>query len=303
VSRLFSVVTSIMVLSLSFTLHSQVDRAGTIIKINGNEIIVRNENPAEPFVMGETLHLLTGDKSVILQVTFPMQSSVKCRIISGSVGSLKIGTLVYSGGMPKNKIKDIFKATKRSNDIVMNIDDFETFLGLTKGDTLEKAESILGKPSKIVKSEKTKNSSGYYLGMPLKIEKDKSKDSIDYYWGDEIEKDCNIRFFSKDIHNHIIYSITINSNKYNKKYERSFYKSTTQQGSVHYLRSKGLNDTALDLFGLSWMQIDLIFGNPVERYFINDTRKHTYITSSDYSVVFCFDERENKLYEIIVRFD
>ena len=96
---------SIFVLSLSFALNSQVNRSGTIIKINGKEITVRNENPQNPFEMGEKLRPLTGDKSFVLQVTFAMQASAKCKLISGSMGSLKLGSLVYSGGIKSDLIK------------------------------------------------------------------------------------------------------------------------------------------------------------------------------------------------------
>lgn len=57
---------SLIFFFLSFSLNSQVDRAGIVTKISGAEITVRNENPDAPFVMGETLRLLTGDKSVLL---------------------------------------------------------------------------------------------------------------------------------------------------------------------------------------------------------------------------------------------
>lgn len=98
------IIISLFVLSLSFSLNSQVDRAGIITKISGGEIIVRNENPDAPFVMGETLRLLTGDKEVLLQVTFAMQASAKCKLISGSIGKLKINSVVYSGGIKSDII-------------------------------------------------------------------------------------------------------------------------------------------------------------------------------------------------------
>ncbi|HOF34707.1 MAG TPA: lectin-like protein [Spirochaetota bacterium] len=105
------VITSILFLTLTFSLNSQVDRAGIITKISGSEITVRNENPDAPFVMGETLHLLTGDKSVLLQVTFAMQTSAKCKIVSGSIGKLKINLVVYSGGI-KSDITKTEKTTE-----------------------------------------------------------------------------------------------------------------------------------------------------------------------------------------------
>lgn len=90
-----------------FTAAAQTDRAGTITKISRTEVIVKNEDPSAPFMVGERLKLLTGDKSLVLEVIFPFQTSSRCRVIAGSVNSLKIGAIVYSGGLPdKNSNKD-----------------------------------------------------------------------------------------------------------------------------------------------------------------------------------------------------
>ena len=79
---------------------AQTDPAGTIVSVKGPEIQVRNENADAPFMAGERLHLLTGDKSIVLEVTFPMQTVAKCRLVSGSAAKLRAGMIVYSGGLP-----------------------------------------------------------------------------------------------------------------------------------------------------------------------------------------------------------
>ena len=282
------IITGIFILSLSLALKSQVDRAGTVIKISGGEITVRNENPAEPFVMGETLRLLTGDKSVALQVTFAMQSSAKCKLISGSIGNLKIGSLVYSGGMPENSGDSEVKALERTNVKSMKIDDFQTFLGLTNGDTMEKAVQILGKPSKIEKG-------------------DGSEYSYDYFdWGDVIEEKCSISIYSSDYSKDHRKIDRIYLSSYDWKYDNNKFKynflDTINQGTVHFLRSKGRKDAALDLFGLSPQDIAKIFGNP-ERISKDDDNKYYsywYKTSSEKTVSFNFYTDEDKLYTINV---
>jgi len=104
------IITGLFILSFSFMLNSQTKKAGTIIKISGSEITVKNENAQKPFQMGENLRLLTGDKSVVLQVIFAMQTSAKCKIISGSIASLRINALVYTGGINSESVKTEIKA-------------------------------------------------------------------------------------------------------------------------------------------------------------------------------------------------
>jgi oligogalacturonide transport system substrate-binding protein len=96
---------SLAVLFFSVFLFAQSNRGGTISQIKSGEIIVRNENPDSPFQMGEKLRLLSGDRNVVLEVTFPMQTSARCKIISGSFSRLKIGAIVYSGGALKTSGK------------------------------------------------------------------------------------------------------------------------------------------------------------------------------------------------------
>ena len=282
--RVINILMSLYVFFLSFSLNSQVDHAGTVIKIKGGEITVRNENPDAPFVMGETLRLLTGDKSVLLQVTFAMQTSAKCKLVTGSIRKLKIGSLVYSGGIPENSAKNTANMDVNSNVKSMKIDDFETFLGLTQGDTMDKAVQILGKPTEIAKEDK------------LDI-------TIDYFWNNE--ENCYITVYSQSYrgkHN-IIGSISISSSfyKFDQNINKSFYIDTTNQGTVHYLHSRGVKDSALDLFGVSAQDIINIFGDTKETTLSNDnTFKYTYKTSNGRKVIFSFYTSEDKLESITV---
>jgi len=277
---------SLIFISLSFSLNSQVNRAGTIIKISGNEIIVRNNNSSNPFVMGENLRLLTGDKSIVLQVTFAMQSSAKCKLLSGKISSLKIGYLVYSGRISETPGGSEVKTVEKSKVKSMKIDDFETFLGLSQGDTMDKAVQILGKPTEIAKEDR------------LDI-------TIDYFWNNE--ENCYITVYSQSYRGkyNIIGSISISSSfyKFDQNINRSFYIDTTNLGTVHYLHSRGVNDSALELFGVSAQDIINIFGSTKETTLSNDnTFKYTYKTSSGRKVIFSFYTSEDKLESITVYF-
>ena len=85
---------------IAVSVFAQTERAGNIVAVKGQEIQVKNENVDSPFMAGERLHLLTGDKSVELEVTFPMQTVAKCRLVSGRASTLRVGMIVYSGGQP-----------------------------------------------------------------------------------------------------------------------------------------------------------------------------------------------------------
>ncbi|HOU85763.1 MAG TPA: hypothetical protein PK158_13050 [Spirochaetota bacterium] len=315
--RVINILMSLYVFFLSFSLNSQVDHAGTVIKIKGGEITVRNENPDAPFVMGETLRLLTGDKSVLLQVTFAMQTSAKCKLVTGSIRKLKIGSLVYSGGIPENPVINIIKMRVNTNVKSMKIDDFEIFLGLKKGDTIDKAERILGMPTEkstgLTKSDQIpdtsienskgdiwKNSTNYYWKNSTNYY---WKNSTNYYW--ENEENCYVNVCSQTKHNKIS-NISVSSSfyKFNNNLKRSFYLDTTREGIVHYLRSRGIIDAALNLFGLFPQDIVKILGNPekVSKSEDNSYYIYHYKTSSGNSVSFHFNINEDKLYYMSISF-
>jgi len=301
VKKLLTIMISLFILSLSFSLKSQVNRAGTIIKINGNEITVRNNNSSNPFVMGENLRLLTGDKSIVLQVTFAMQSSAKCKLISGKISSLKLGSLVYSGGIPENLIKKTTKTDVISNINSMKIDDFETFLGLTQGDTMDKAVQILGNPSETVSTDESGLSNDCYCWT----KEDNCYISVVSKKSTKNNKEiCCIVIFSIDNKNEydirkLIYLDTFIP-FYFATTGKSFYLDTRKQGSVHYLNSKGLKDSGLNLFGISQKDIQKIFGYPKNIEVTNEAHHYWYKTLSKQDIVFSFNIDEDKLYSIIV---
>jgi len=280
------IIIGLFVLPLAFSLNSQTNRAGIITKISGSEITVRNENPNSPFLMGETLHLLTGDKSVTLQVTFPMQASAKCKLISGSISKLRINSIVYSGGIPEIKSPGTVKTAERTNDKLLKIDDFNTFLGFSKGDTMDKAVKIFGNPSKVVKGNIFTNSNDYYC------------------WTNE--DNCFISIVSQkysEDHNKISHiSILSSFSKFEHDMNKSFYLDTTKKGTVHYLHSKGFKDPALDLFGISREDIKKVLGFRSNEICIelNDSHHYWYKTWSKQDVVFSFNIDEDKLYSIVV---
>ena len=290
------IIISLFVLSLSFSLNSQVDRAGIITKINGREITVRNENPDEPFVMRETLRLLTGDKSVLLQVTFAMQASAKCKLVSGSIGKLKIGSLVYSGGMPENPETNTAKTVVNTNVNSMKIDDFNTFLGFKQGDTIDKAVRILGNPSeKEIEYGPEKWIGVYY-----------TKDKFDKYKWTHSNEGNNAIYIYSDYYSENRYGIgkiSINSSEIVNG--KTKYKNTASHGTINFLRSKGINDAFLDLFGNTSDSIIDIFGKP-ELVNVSDEDNnyiHWYKTTKGKYIAFSYSSDDNLLYGIFVSFN
>jgi len=79
------------------------ETAGSIYQINGSEIVVQYKDPEVPFKKGEKLRLITGDKSVLLEVVLSMKSSSKCKLINGSIEVLKPGMLLISDDIPENE--------------------------------------------------------------------------------------------------------------------------------------------------------------------------------------------------------
>lgn len=78
----------------------QEKRAGSIEQVRGKDIFVRHADINKPFLMGEKLHLVIDGKSITLEVTFPMQTSSRCRIAAGDTGKpgqIRKGMAVYAG--------------------------------------------------------------------------------------------------------------------------------------------------------------------------------------------------------------
>lgn len=80
-----------------------------------------------------------------------MQASAKCKLVSGSIGNLKIGTFVYSGGKPENLGTNTAKTIVSKNFKSMKIDDFNSFLGFKQGDTIDKAIITLENQTRKIK--------------------------------------------------------------------------------------------------------------------------------------------------------
>ena len=79
------------------TAAKQEKKAGSVEQIKGKEIIVKHANPEKPFFMGDKLHVVVKGESITLEVTFPMQTSSKCRITAGDAGLITRGMPVYAG--------------------------------------------------------------------------------------------------------------------------------------------------------------------------------------------------------------
>ena len=283
----------LLLLFLTFSLNSQVDRAGTVIKISGGEITVRNENPDAPFVMGENLRLLTGDKTVLLQVTFAMQASAKCKLVSGSIGNLKIGSLVYSGGIPENPGTNKAKTTVNTNIKSMKIDDFNSFLGFKKGDLLSDVIKIVGSPSK--------KESGFGLEVWSGVNYTYDKIILN----DAIEENCDISIYSNYYSENRFQIGKISISSFLNNGNKSKYVDTTDCGTIHYLKSKGINDSSFYLFGKKSSEISEIFGKPDKTTFSDDNKSYVYWykTSKGHYVAFSFYSEEDLLYRIYVSFN
>ncbi len=77
------------------------DLVGSINEIKGSEIIVTGKNIGEKGLMGTVFVVDAGEKTVTVEVTFPMMTLVKCRIKDGSLKDVKTGMKVYT--KPKKK--------------------------------------------------------------------------------------------------------------------------------------------------------------------------------------------------------
>lgn len=67
---------------------------GTIFSISGNEVIVAGKI-AEKVRIFDKLCTFSGEKMIVLRADFPMMTTSKCRVISGSIKDLQKGMKVY----------------------------------------------------------------------------------------------------------------------------------------------------------------------------------------------------------------
>jgi len=70
-------------------------RSGIVDRVQGNDIIVKYDNPERPFAVGEKLHVIINNETVTIVVTFPMETSAKCRLYQIDVKSITKGLVVY----------------------------------------------------------------------------------------------------------------------------------------------------------------------------------------------------------------
>ena len=75
-------------------------KVASVEQVSGKDIIIRHANSGKSFFMGDKLHLVVNGESITLEVTFPMQTSSKCRIAASESGKLPLihkGMAVYAG--------------------------------------------------------------------------------------------------------------------------------------------------------------------------------------------------------------
>ncbi len=78
---------------------------GTIDSIQGNEVIVAGKI-AEKVQLGDKICVFNEEKLIILQADFPMMTTSKCRVISGSIKDLQKGMKVYLYNKKSKENKD-----------------------------------------------------------------------------------------------------------------------------------------------------------------------------------------------------
>jgi len=68
---------------------------GTVNSVSPREIVIGGSRVAEMIQMGDRLTVFTDNEAIILDATFPMQTIVKCKILSGAAAKLKKGDKAY----------------------------------------------------------------------------------------------------------------------------------------------------------------------------------------------------------------
>lgn len=281
-------ITGLLVLSLAFMLNSQTKRAGTIIKISGSEITVKNENAQKPFQMGETLRLLTGDDSVVLRVVFPMQASAKCELISGNIKNLRVGFVVYSGDKQTSDNTKLKPSAKLEpvNIESIKLDDFDSFLGFSKGDSIDSVIKILGSP---------------FIKTQMLEMKNFIQENTSIWWDLTSENEVVLQIESETINNQKTISVIALSSR-KKKGNRNYYQDTSSSGTISFLLSKGINDSKLNLLGTPASKIISIFGEPIKRENGPEFYTYSYLSSKGTKIFFRFYGHENLLHGIEVHY-
>lgn len=97
------------------------ESCGIVERINGSEVIVRNQNITRPFTIGEMYHVVSGDSVVVFKVTFPMQTITKCQVVEGKASRIKKGMKVFPGKEPDKTIADV---TDTADDQPVRLTDY-----------------------------------------------------------------------------------------------------------------------------------------------------------------------------------
>ncbi len=272
---IFSILSIVL---FSISLQSQVKHTGKIIRITEKEITVKNDNSNDPFEMGEKLYLQHGDKSVVLRVTFPMQVSAQCILISGKINNLRLNQTVISA-------KNLYFSNDFQNNIItknsLTIDSFDTFIGFKRNDSIDKALTVLGDSFAIISSS---------LSQTI------------IFWNKEVEENCYVEISSENDTGNLTKISRIKISSELIKNGKFAYLDTSKKGTVHFLRSKGIKDPCLKLFGLSSSSIIQLFGKPKEETDNADFFSLIYKSSHGTIVSFFFSHDTKILYSINIQF-
>lgn len=144
------------------------EKVGKIGEVNKKtkEIIVESSEVQEKIQIGTKLYVRIDDKVVIMEATYPMQTVAKCKLAKSDAAYLpriKKGQEVFlyiEGVEQKEEEATADNPGKvRASRIIgkHKIDDFTTFLGLKKGDRIDRAYKLFGKPDEV----ENKSSKGY----------------------------------------------------------------------------------------------------------------------------------------------
>lgn len=77
------------------------DLIGSVSEVKGNEVTITGKNIAEKAQMGTIFAVEAGKNMVYIEVTFPMMTLAKCKVIKGSIKDVNTGMKVYT--KPKKK--------------------------------------------------------------------------------------------------------------------------------------------------------------------------------------------------------
>lgn len=114
----------LIIMVSSLVAYSQtVEKAGIIASVKGKDVTVKYEKISAPFISGEQLRLLTGNKDVILEVVYPMQTVARCRLVSGVPADVTPGVIVcLNRGERVSEVKHVEVNKKKTGTFTDNGD-------------------------------------------------------------------------------------------------------------------------------------------------------------------------------------